>query len=419
MSQHNIPLSMLRISPFHLVFRVSIGLAACGCGDRDGGLGPGVSVRDSAGVSIVRSNEPRWRSDSAWRIAAAPLLNIGGADGTWVGRVVGAVRTPSGAIAVADGDAQVIRVYDLNGRLLRSLGRRGSGAGEFQALQWIAPAGDSILAFDLVTRRLTMFGAGGRIRTASLDNSGAVVTAPLGRFADGSLLVASGGPTFPFAGLEGEVQRDSAQLLRYDADGDVSDTIASVRWTESFGVAIGEEGRRFLAPMPRPYGPRTSALVVAGNVVVGEADRHQLRVYGPDGVLRRIVRRERTPLPVTPEAIAAFKEAQRRGISSGGAQAEVDAALARALDSAPYPASLPAYDRVLGDGEANLWVLDFALRRDQPETWNVFDPDGRWLGTVVTPARFRVEQVGNNWILGVWRDAEDAEHVRMYSIVKP
>ena len=142
-------------------------------------------------------------------------------------------------------------------------------------------------------------------------------------------------------------------------------------------------------------------------------------LYARDGSLKRILRRARTPLPVTPEAIAAYREAHQRGRVGSGPQGEVDAAMARALDSAPWPKSLPAYDRLMVDGTGNIWAREYALRRGQSESWNIFDEGGSWLGSVQTPAGFRAEQVGATWILGVWQDAEGSEQLRMYPIVKP
>jgi hypothetical protein len=395
-----------------------VAAALAACGGRDRAFGPGASVRDSAGVAIVRNTEPAWATDSAWRVVDSPLVAIGG-PAARLGRIVGSVRTASGAIAVADGEAQLIRVYDLAGRPLRTLGRRGTDAGEFQAIDWIAPAADSILAFDLVARRLTMFGAASRARAARIEGAEGAITAPLARFADGALLVAAGDPTFPFAGAEGSVRRDSVTLVRSAPDGEAIDTIARIAWTESFGVAIGEGERRFLAPMPRPFGPRASALIAGEEIVVGEGSRYVLDVRAADGTLVRSIRREREPLPVTPDAIAAFREAQRRASATRGLQADVDAALVGALDSAPWPARLPAFERVLADADGNLWVLDYSVRRDQAGAWNVFTAEGRWLGTVTTPARFRVDQIGSDWILGAWRGQDGEEQVRMYPIVRP
>jgi hypothetical protein len=35
------------------------------------------------------------------------------------------------------------------------------------------------------------------------------------------------------------------------------------------------------------------------------------------------------------------------------------------------------------------------------------------------PARFTPFEIGPDYVLGVWRDADDVEHVQMYELVKP
>jgi hypothetical protein len=393
--------------------------AAAACAERGGDLGPGTSVRDSAGVAIVANREPSWHPDSIWRVGDLPSFEAGGPESVAVGEVVGLVRTASGAIAAADGRAQVIRVFAPDGRLVRSVGRRGSGAGEFQALAWLGADGDSLLAFDLLTRRVTLFGAGGRTRTTQLQLQGPVLTAPLGRFDDGTLLVVSGGAVFPFAGNQWEARRDSAQLLRFGADGVVRDTVARIAWGETFGVAIGRAENRFLAPMPRPFGARTSAILAGEEIVVGEASAYEVKVLDASGRLVRRIRRVHTPVPVTPEAIVAYKRTVQRPVDSRGLQARIDSALMSALDSAPFPAAMPAYERVLVDDSGNIWVLEYSVRLDQPSRWSIFSREGEWLGNVLTPIGLRVEAIGRDWILGVWRDAEGAERIRMYALTRP
>ena len=392
---------------------------AAACAERGADLGPGTAVRDSAGVAIVTNREPSWHPDSIWRVGDAPTFEVGGPDGVAVGEVVGLVRTEAGAIAAADGRAQVIRVFAPDGRLVRSVGRRGSGPGEFQALAWLGADGDSLLAFDLLTRRVTLFGAGGRVRTTQLQSQGPVLTAPLGRFDDGTLLVVSGGAVFPFAGRQWQARRDSAQLLRFGADGVVRDTVARIAWGETFGVAIGRGDNRFLAPMPRPFGARTSVALAGDTIVVGEASGYEVRILDATGKLLRRIRRAHTPVPVTPEAVVAYKRTAQRPVSSQGLQARIDSALMSALDSAPFPATMPAYERVLVDGDGNVWVLEYSVRLDQPGRWSVFSREGEWLGNVLTPIGLRVEAIGPDWILGVWRDAEGAERVRMYDLTRP
>jgi hypothetical protein len=184
-------------------------------------------------------------------------------------------------------------------------------------------------------------------------------------------------------------------------------------------VAIGSGDNRFLAPMPRPFGRRTSAVFTGSEIVIGEGREHEVRVYDLDGTLRRIIRRPRAPVPVTPEAITAFRAAVSLPAESRGVQARVDSALVGALDSAPFPAVMPAYERVLADGDGHIWVLEYSVRLDQPRRWSVFTRDGRWLGDVITPPRFRLEAVGDTWVLGVATTPDGAERVRMYSLTRP
>src|SRR5678815_5806781 len=99
-------------------------LAASGC--REGRpLSGGVVAHDSAGVHIVLSTAPGWTRDSAWMVADTPFFDVGGKPGTDFANIVSVVRTPAGALAVADGGDQRIRVFNGAGSVLRILGAPG------------------------------------------------------------------------------------------------------------------------------------------------------------------------------------------------------------------------------------------------------------------------------------------------------
>jgi hypothetical protein len=394
-------------------------LAASGCREGRPLLSGGVVAHDSAGVHIVLSTAPGWTRDSAWMVVDTPFFDVGGKPGTDFENIVSVVRTPAGALAVADGGDQRIRVFNGAGAVLRILGGPGSGPGVFHSLSWMVAAGDSLLAYDLVERRLTLFGANGRVRTADLDPGSALFTTPVGRFRNGTLLIESGGPVFPFPGRPGQVRRDSALLMRFDAAGHMLDTLVKVPWSESFGVALGSDDTRFMAPMPRPFARRTSAVPLASGFVVGEGGDFVIDVYDRDGRLERSMRRNVRGAPVTPEAIQAFTEARRAIPTSRGLQGSLDSALVAALDSAPFPRTMPVFERVLVDDAGSIWVENYTIRGDQPRVWSVFDEAGRWLGDVTTPPRFDVQYIARDAVYGVWRDGGDVPRVRGYQLVKP
>ena len=49
--------------------------------------------------------------------------------------------------------------------------------------------------------------------------------------------------------------------------------------------------------------------------------------------------------------------------------------------------------------------------------YTVIGPDGEWLGTVETPPRFRILDVGGGLVLGVELDEMDVESVVVYELV--
>ena len=388
-----------RRSPF---VAVTLLLAACGRPEKGSGLDVG---RDSAGIAIIENVDPVWRNASGWRLADTPSAYVGGLRAPpqeRLGDVAAVARTELGIVAVANAATQEIRLYGRTGRFIRSLGgRRGRrGRPVFRGLVWVGAAGDSIAAYDIVPHELTIFGIPGS-RTVRFDAHGPFAL-PLARFEDGTLLMAMQGGTFPFDGGPGQVRTDSALLLRYDTDGAVRDTIGRFAWGQSFGVPLGAAGESFVAPFPRPLAPKGSATVSSGRIVIGTGIRYELEVRGGDGRLERLVRRTHRAEPVTPAMIAAFR---------------AEASLPPAADSlASFPETAPAYDRVLADDDGFLWVLDFARDPAAPRRWSIFDRDGLWLGTIGMPPGFRLEAAGRNEVAGLWRDADGAEHLRVYRI---
>ncbi len=382
-------------------------------------VGTGAAARDSAGVRIVLNLEPAWTAATRWTLADTASLNIAGTGAAPFQDIVAVIRTPAGAIAVADGVTQRIRLFTPSGAPLRALGGRGSEAGEFEGLSWLATAADSLLAYDLVQRRFTLFGDARTTRVAELADIGDLFVTPVGRFRDGTMLVAAGGAVFPFPDSAGRVRRDSATLLRFGADGRVQDTLARIAWSESFGVEIATAGQQFIAPMPRPFGRRTSAFVRFGGFGVSEGGKYEVDLFDAAGQRTMSIRREVTGAPVTPEAIDGFRTARAIAPPADGMQRQLDSALVRALDSAPFPGSMPVIERVLPDDAGNIWVEHYSVRGDQPSIWAVFDISGIWQGEIAIPPRFDPMYIGAEMIYGVWRDPGEAPRVLGYALLKP
>ncbi len=91
-------------------------------------------------------------------------------------RPTGLARDPQRRqLYVADTYAHDIKVFDENGSLLRTLGRRGNGEGEFNFPSHLAWAQGELYVTDTMNHRVQVFDAEGKLRRPPLGQPGAVV----------------------------------------------------------------------------------------------------------------------------------------------------------------------------------------------------------------------------------------------------
>jgi hypothetical protein len=403
-----------------VIVRAALPLLAAACGDASAD-GDSAVVTDSAGVRIVQSDRPAWKDGEGWTVGNAPSVDIGVVDGDaayQLDAVTGSARLSDGRIVVADGGSHQLRFFSAQGRHLATAGRKGGGPGEFQQLSWmgVAPE-DTVLAWDAEARRLSMFTPDGRFARAvtptGLNPLFPSVEALMG---DGSLVMTPGfDPATMGMRPEGEF-RDTVVWLRVPPGGPARE-LSRRPGTDAFmsksgGMMITDEvvfGRR---------------LVLAGagdGYYTGYTDRYEIEHRDPAGRLRRLVRRSHEPVRATEADLNAYFAADAKK-EIRGLPAEMRAAfeeMARTRrERIPHRDNFPAFAGLATDTEGNLWVEQYGRPGDEQPRWDVFDGEGRWLGTVETPVGLRVHRIGPDWILGVEKDEMEVEHVRMYPLVK-
>jgi hypothetical protein len=350
------------------------------------------SVRDSAGVRIAESTRPAWPQGQGWTVGDTALLDI-----PMDRRSAGAFRLPDGRIAVPS-----------RGRLhfYRPASTRPDSVMLEYEDEWIGwmglGAGDSLMAF---TRKsgIYVFDADGRIarRSQAYGLTGNWPDA-VGRFPDGTLLAQAG---FLMSQADPNPRRDLVRHLFVTASG------------EALGVFGDIPDLARMGYEQVPFSWRVVVATRGDHVLVGDNRTFEFMVVSRDGAVREMVRRPFTPMAVTAEDVEEWRALGQPRI------ANPSPATRRALErqraeSRRVPAAevYPAYESLVADDAGNVWAYEARRPNDPRRHWSVFDPQGRWLGTVRLPDRFWPQQVGPDWILGSQADEDGIVSIRMFPL---
>lgn len=397
------------IRPLHLTGILLI-LAAC---ERPGGE-DAVAVRDSAGVRIIQA-----RIDGAgaeWRLSHTPAVEVApsaqGAAGLY--QVVSAFRMADGRIVVASAGTGELHVYGADGRHQRTIGRKGQGPGEFGRLFWAGRwRGDSIAAWDAQLARLTLYDSRGTYgRTVSPRAQLGLFPQLRGVLADGSFVLASGADPARGMAMTTGVRRDTMTLVVVGPDGAVRDTVGRFPGAEQY-LMVPPGGGFVMHPLP--FGRTTATAAQGSQIAVASGDAYQVALYEPGSGLRRLIRAAGGRRRVTPEDVRRYRETM---VAMG---AEGDAFARRQqeqfLREVPFPEHMPSLTAILPDGRGNWWIQDPpAADGSDASAWRLVSGDGRLLGVLRAPAGLNIEEIGPDWVLGVYLDDNDVEHVRLHAL---
>jgi hypothetical protein len=375
-----------------------------------------VSVRDSAGVTIIES-EASSAVDSGWVLGGQPQLQIGVVDGDpslQFSDILHAVRLGDSRIAVTDGGGRDLRFFAVDGRHLSTVGGRGEGPEEFRGTPrqvLVLPDGRITLQdrldrlfYDAEGHFLERVGG----RPDALEALvGVTSSGNLAWLGDGSLMAMLPEP-LPTPLVPGGPARQKQHIVRVYGDYARADTLLSVGGAAYEVIAGGD----FWAPVF--YVSSRIALSSGGSPYLvadgGTAELHRLHVDGR----HEIVRWGDAPAPITPSDaekwIASFvarNPTQEQRIRASFAAIQVPehkpvvawlvaGREGGALVASGHPTD-PAYDSV---------------------SWGVIDEDGAFLGRIDMPDGFVPRDFGADYVLGEWRDELDVPYVRLYALTR-
>lgn len=396
-------------------------LAAC-----DAAADPALTTRsDSAGIPIITAVAPQWGPGEGWTVSEEPVVEIGAVDGPreqLLDGVVGAVRLSNGDIVLGEWRTGELRRYDGEGALVWRAAGQGEGPGEHQLMRFMGLLpGDTVVTWDTRLDRVQVFGpGGGLVRTFSVETPW---------------------PRFPPVHAIGVSERHLVMIF-HDARGEVPNGVA--RWPPVRITALSlEDGgiRRVIdvpgtethiTPMGEGQGATSEYLfgkgpryaVSASGLALVDTERFSVRSISLSGggSATRILRRGEPAPPVTSEDVDAYVDWMTAQSVARGLFLPPD------LRDQPTAETLPVLGSIHLDAAGNLWVAPHSPHGAEVPPFQVYAPDGTWLGGVAVPPGLQLEylgiavavgfEIGEDYILGVWRDELDVEYVRMYGLAK-
>jgi hypothetical protein len=391
---------------WHMVALLLTIVAGC---DNASAPGGGVAVRDSSGVRIVEAAFNAAALEQ-WRLDDEPAFTVGAADGSpdqLLYRVQGARRLPDGSVAILNAGSHEVRIYDAAGTLRSTAGRRGGGPGEFDfPLGFGVFPPDTLVVYDATERRVSLFLPDGSFvdsRSAAMGLSG------LNGFLDAETAVLSAPASTPRSQRD-LVTRYSFVVRVVSLATGAADTVATVDGAETLQTVIG--GERIITT-PVPFTANPSTRVFRGEIHVVDPVHPEVRIYGRDGRLARILR---TGLPARAMDRGEFERELADALDA--VEPAARRAAARLADQAIAPAARPFFDRLVIADNGETWLRIYEPPTAAAHDWLVLDRAGAPFAQVSVPATFWIYQVVDDHVLARHVDGLGVEYVRLHRVTR-
>ncbi len=389
----------------------------------------GTRLSDSAGVAIATAVGPAWGPGEGWRVDEEPLLEIGTAVGDpeyQLYNVVGAVRLSTGDIVVGDGGSGELRRYDRAGTFVWRAAGEGEGPAEHRFMTFLGLLpGDSLVTYDAALARAQVFDPAGRLaRTIPIESPwrGSIPRRAAGVSGRSLVMALTDGTEMPDGGV---VRWPGIRIATLDLADGAMEAVSDFPGGEQVIEPSGDN----IAFVSYDFGKEPQFAIAPGTLAAVDTGAFDVRSFSiADGRISRILRRDIAPTPVTSAHVDAEIEAYiESNVTYGGVSRQQAEQMAQRRRGDPRAPTLPILRSIRLDAMGNLWVEPFFGAGIEVGPFEVFAPDGTWLGSVSVPPRLDRGfipdmapglEIGDDYLLGVWSDAQGVEYVRLYSLDK-
>ncbi|HEY4101041.1 MAG TPA: hypothetical protein VGM20_09210 [Gemmatimonadales bacterium] len=336
-------------------------------------------------VHVVNTAPSTWTGTTGWHLVLERTIHPGAGAPEELIHPTALVASSTGELFILDRQPAVIKRFSADGHFLGTIGRQGSGPGEFGEYGVLYIVHDTLLVQDASQTRATVFAPDGHFVSSWLS----VPIAATEMVADDSGRVPMEAPTGTHAINSGHL------VVRYHADGRIADSVWYPAAPEPavwhLKTAHADMG------MVVPFTPdHVDAFDRAGRLISGEQNRYRLTYSSGGHHVDRLVDAPAAPVRI-PDSLrtAEFTAATTRSAWLAGV-AHLD----------DIPRDYPVWTAIVADGANNLWVLRPGPAGDG-DHWDVFGADGHLLGAAEAPFHHADHTFWTRDHVYVLQDADD------------
>lgn len=413
-----------------LTVAVTVNVACVANKDSPGGSAGLVTVFDSTADTIVAHVDGQVPL-SALR-SMTPVMQIApSADDTLLFAAIGEVEIDrANRVWVFDYyQSKKLYLFDSAGTLLKRIGRQGQGPGEFEwggGLVTLPDTGAAV--WDSQNARISFFDAKGDFRTSWMT--------PAGFSTNNGLYIDTGGRLYLKRAVtpprEGEILGRMG-LVRLGENGAFADSLLPVDLPvpRDIYTAVSPDGRG-QSSTPSSFGPNFHwDWHPDSYFVAGHGGLYEIVIERPDSK-PVVIRRTAPPVPILPDE----REEEKQSITWSMRQTQPS----WSWTGGPLPETKAPLTGITVTRDGNIWASvavpseripddELLPQRDKEQpvrhyrnsrtTYEVFAPDGRFLGRVPMPPRTRMFQADGEYFWAISRDEDDLPLVIRFRMSRP
>ncbi len=416
-----------------LVALLGLALAACSGSDATTAFEWHASYDTIGDTAIVRTESGGEWGEPAELVEDMRIGQFDGPDEYMFGRIRSLAVGPDGSIYAFDSHSQELRKYAPDGTYVATFGREGGGPGEYKRPDGgLAVLSDGrVLLRDPANNRISAYSPDGEYLDGWRIRGGFNTSRPLHRDLDDNVY------TLILLDTEASVTEWAFGLVQYRPDGSAGDTVAAPTWDykEPELVATHTDGdNQSMSVNGVPFSPSASWLFSPlGYMVGGLSTRYAVDLHIAGDRVLRIERGDWEPVPVNPSE----REEQERIMTANMRQTQPN----WKWNGPPIPDTKPPFKGLLAGERGRIWVVlyqdahqieleDETAGEDRPghvpeATWvestafDVFEPDGRYLGMVRAPdgfARYPYPVIRGDTVWAVVRGEFDVPYIVRFHV---